>query len=304
MCEGVCTDPVGVAEAVRGLVFPTRVRRLRVAAAVSGPAVIVKRVCLPAMPDAELREAMCWEAEQYIACDLSEVQIDYHVVATRGGAAAPSIDVLLVAARRDRIEDRTAVIAQAGCEAAVLDVEACALANAYALNYPERQDPLALLIHVGRRSTVICLLEQGQLVFTRDISFGGQAHTDALVREWNVDEATADRRKHSQDFAASARDPAAAILRDVTTRIVAEITKTIDGYRASAPLEPISRIVLSGGACGAPGLAELLATECSAPVETCDPFRRIRTSKNAAPAIAAASFAVAVGLALRQERAA
>ena len=82
--------------------------------------------------------------------------------------------MLLVAAKRDRIEARAGVIARAGRPASVIDVEAFALANAYEVHYPERADPLAALVHVGRRTTVVCVLDRGQPAFARDIAFGGQ----------------------------------------------------------------------------------------------------------------------------------
>ena len=112
-------------------------------AALSGHAVIVKRLSLPAMSQAELGDAIPWEAEQYIPFDLSEVQLDYQVVnAGDRRRARTSLDVLLVAAKRDRIDDRAGVIAQTGRRPVVIDIEAFALANAYQMNYPERTDPL------------------------------------------------------------------------------------------------------------------------------------------------------------------
>lgn len=302
--DGAIADPVAVADAVRQMFQPLRMRRARVAAALSGHSVIVKRLSVPTMTDAELAEAMPWEAEQYIPFELSEVQLDYQVLGSSGASGQASLDVLLVAAKRDRIEDRASVIVQAGREPAVLDVEAFALANAYEVNYPDRQDPLAALIHVGRRTAVVCLLEHGHPAFIRDISFGGQAHTDALVRELNVDELTAERLKHGRGPTEISREHVASILRDVTSQLVAEIKKSIDFYRATAPIERLSRLELSGGASRADGLADLLSAEFGAPVDVWDPFRRIERPKGrVTDDIAGPAFAVAIGLALRQEAA-
>src|SRR6185295_2336167 len=156
-----------VSDTVSQLLDSMKVRRATVASALSGHAVIVKRLALPAMSQAELAEAIPWEAEQYIPFDLSEVQLDYQVVNQAGDAAKTSLDVLLVAAKKDRIDDRAAIIAQTGRKPAVLDIEAFALANAYEMNYPERSDALAALIHIGRGVTIVCLLEKGEPVFTR-----------------------------------------------------------------------------------------------------------------------------------------
>jgi type IV pilus assembly protein PilM len=93
-----------------------------------------------------------------------------------------------------------------------------------------------------------------------------------------------------------------AILLDVTTQLVSEISKSVDFYRATAPVEKISRIVLSGGACGAEALSQLLGHEFDAPVEVFDPFLRIgRTGRRPAALDGAGpGYAVAVGLAMRQ----
>lgn len=302
--DGAAAEPAAVSETVNQLLETLRMRRARVASALSGHAVIVKRLSLPAMSQAELNDAIPWEAEQYIPFDLNEVQLDYQVV---GGsdASKSGLDVLLVAAKKDRIEDRAAVIAQAGRRPVVVDIEAFALANAYQMNYPERTDPLAALIHVGRQMTIVCLLERGEPIFTRDISIGGQVHLDALLRDFGsagVDELGAKRILHGQFPADVDADQVATVLREASAQLVLEVRKTIDFYRATAPVERLSRVVLSGGAWEAVGLVDLLASEFGAPVDVFDPFRRVTRPGRAIGADATGpGYAVAVGLAMRQE---
>ncbi len=303
--DGATTEPLAVSEAVSGLFDALHLRRARVAAALSGHSVIVKRLSLPAMSHAELAEAIPWEAEQYIPFDLSEVQLDYQVVPGDAAAAKSSLDVLLVAAKRDRIDDRTGVIMQTGRRPVVLDVEAFALANAYQMNYPERTDALAALVHIGRALTIVCLLEGGEPVFTRDISIGGQIHLDALLREFGpqgVDEFAAKRMLRGQFPSDVHQDQVTATLREASAQLVMEVRKTIDFYRATAPVEKLSRVVVSGGGSDAAGLADLLAAEFNAPVDVFDPFRRVtRPSRAIGADVAGPAYAVAVGLAMRQE---
>jgi type IV pilus assembly protein PilM len=257
------------------------------------------------MSQAELNEAIPWEAEQYIPFDLSEVQLDYQVVGGEGAAAKNTLDVLLVAAKRDRIDDRTGVITQSGRKPVVLDIEAFALANAYRMNYPERDDALAALVHVGHGMTIVCLLENGEPVFTRDISIGGQIHLDAITRELGptgVDELAAKRILHGAFPPDLSADQVAAVLREASAQLVLEVRKTVDFYRATAPVEKVSRLVLSGGAYEAVGLVDLLASEFGAPVDVFDPFRRVtRPAKATGAEITSPAYAVAVGLAMRQE---
>jgi type IV pilus assembly protein PilM len=305
MQDGAASEPAAVSEAVQQVLKSLHLRRARVAAALSGHAVIVKRLSLPSMSEAELNDAIPWEAEQYIPFDLSEVQLDYQVVNNAGEPGKTSLDVLLVAAKRDRIDDRAGVIAQAGWRPVVLDIEAFALANAYQMSYPERTDPLAALIHVGRSVTIVCLLERGDPIFTRDISLGGQVHHDALLRDFGssgVDDMAAKRILHGQFPNDVNPEQVAAVLRDASAQLVLEVRKTIDFYRATAPVERLSRIVLSGGAWQAVGLVDLLASEFGAPVDVFDPFRRVtRSARSVGADVAGPAYAVAVGLAMRQE---
>jgi Tfp pilus assembly PilM family ATPase len=85
-----------------------------------------------------------------------------------------SVDVLLVAARKSDIEARALLVRRTGLALAALDVEAFALVNAYALNYPERSDPRTLIVHVARSVAVVCLLAHGQMIFTRDVLVSGR----------------------------------------------------------------------------------------------------------------------------------
>jgi type IV pilus assembly protein PilM len=302
MQDGAAADPESVSDAIRQVVGGLRMRRARVTAAVSGHAVIVKRLSLPAMSQGELVEAIPWEAEQYIPFDLADVQLDFQVINAGTEAAKSSLDVLLVAAKKDRIQDRTAVITRAGQQPVVLDIEAFAVANAYQMNYPERSDPLAAIVHIGRSATIVCLLEHGQLAFTRDIPLGGRLYAETLQHELGTDAATAERIQRGQVPSEVSREQVGRLLRDVGSQVVLEIRKTIDFYRTTAPIEKLSRVVLSGGAWEADGLIDLLAAEFGAPVDVLDPFRRVTRPKGSVGAeIAGPAYAVAVGLAMRRE---
>jgi type IV pilus assembly protein PilM len=152
------------------------------------------------------------------------------------------------------------------------------------------------------------VLQHGVLAFTRDIALGGQSHTDALVRDLGVDGPTAERLKFPTRplLPGVTAEQVRAILRDVTAQLVAEIGKSIDFFRTTASADRVSRVVVSGGACGAEGLSELLAAEFDASVETFDPFLGIERRRRGHPVAAGLgpAFAIAVGLALREDAAA
>ncbi len=262
----------------------------------------MKRITVPVMTEVELAGSIHWEAEQHIPFDIHEVNLDYQVL----GPADPSantMDVLLVAAKKERIADYTRVISQAGRAAVVLDVDAFALQNAYQANYGVEPAAVVALLDVGASATTINILSGGQSVFTRDISIGGNAYADALQREMNVPFAAAEQLKRGAPAHGVTVDEARPVLRAVTENVMLEIQKTFDFFKATTGVDPIDRIVVSGGASRSEGFVEAVAGRFHAPVETLDPFRRITFDARklaADPADAGATAAVAVGLALRR----
>ena len=105
-------DSTSVIDAIQRLFSEYRIKTQDVATAISGSSVIVKKIQLPSMTEQELAESIHWEAEQYIPFDIQEVNLDYQVVDP--GGAGGTMDILLVAAKKDKINDYQSVITQAG----------------------------------------------------------------------------------------------------------------------------------------------------------------------------------------------
>jgi type IV pilus assembly protein PilM len=301
--DGAIIDGAAVADAIRRL-FETRGIRTRdVAASLSGNAVIVKKITLPSMTEAELAESIYWEAEQYIPFDIQDVNLDYQVLESGDKNGSGSMEVLLVAAKKEKIADYTGVIAQAGRTAVVVDVDAFALQNAYEVNYGTDAGAVVVLLNAGAGATNINILSGDQSVFTRDVSIGGNAYTEALQRELNLPHDAADQLKRGAAVGGVTFEDARPVLRAVSENVLLEIQKTFDFFKATAASDRIDRIVVSGGASRAEGFTEMLTERFEAPVEHFDPFKRIAfdTRKlGGNPADVAPTAAVAVGLALRR----
>ena len=302
--DGAIIDGAAVADAIRRLFESRSIRTKDVAASLSGNAVIVKKITLPAMTEAELADSIYWEAEQYIPFDIQDVNLDYQVLEPADKAAANgSIDVLLVAAKKEKIADYTGVIAQAGRTAVVIDVDAFALQNAYEVNYGLEPGTVTVLLNAGASATNINILSGEQSVFTRDVSIGGNAYTEALQRELSLPYDVADRLKRGEIVEGVSFEDARPVLRAVTENVMLEIQKTFDFFKATASSDRINRIVVSGGASRAEGFTEALAERFDAPVEAFDPFKRVTFDARKLagdPAAIAPTVAVAVGLALRR----
>jgi type IV pilus assembly protein PilM len=214
------------------------------------------------------------------------------------------MEVLLVAAKKEKIADYTGVIAQAGRSAAVVDVDAFALQNAYEINYGIEAQAVIALLNAGASATNINILNGDQSVFTRDISMGGNAYTEALQRELNLPYELADQLKRGIAVEGVTFEDARPVLRAVTENVMLEIQKTFDFYKTTAASDRIDRIMLSGGASRAEAFTEMLTQRFDVPVEGLDPFKRVafdikkfqvESASDVAPTVA-----VAVGLALRR----
>jgi len=302
--DGAIIDGAVVVGAIRRLFDSRGIKTKEVAASLSGNAVIVKKISLPVMTEAELAESIYWEAEQYIPFDIQDVNLDYQILDSKDVAAAKgAMDVLLVAAKNEKIADYTGVIGQAGRTAVVVDVDAFALQNAYETNYGVEQGGVVVLLNAGASATNINILNGDQSVFTRDISIGGNAYTEALQKELNLPFDLADELKRGEAVEGATYEDARPVLRAVTENVMLEIQKTFDFFKATAASDRLHRIVVSGGASRAEGFTEMLADRFEAPVETFDPFKRIAFDAkkfNVNPAEIAPTAAVAVGLALRR----
>jgi type IV pilus assembly protein PilM len=302
--DGAIIDGGAVADSIRRLFDSRNIKTREVAASLSGNAVIVKKISLPVMTPAELSESIYWEAEQYIPFDIQDVNLDYQILDPGNGPGGKgTMEVLLVAAKKEKIADYTGVIAQAGRTAVVVDVDAFALQNAYEVNYGIEGKQIVVLLNAGASATNINIIQGDQSVFTRDVSIGGNAYTEALQKELNLPFEQADQLKRGQAVDGLSFDEAKPVLRAVTENVMLEIQKTFDFFKATAASERIDRIVVSGGASRAEGFTEMLTERFEAPVEAFDPFKRVSLDAKkfqATPADVAPTVAVAVGLALRR----
>ena len=299
--DGAIIDGTAVADAIRRLFENKAFKTKDVAASLSGNAVIVKKINLPVMTEAELAESIYWEAEQYIPFDIQDVNLDYQILDAAGDSKG-TMDVLLVAAKKEKIADYTGVISQAGRTPVVVDVDAFALQNAYEENY----DPIGVnvLLNAGASAININILSGDQSVFTRDISIGGNAYTEAVQKELNLPFESAEQLKKGQFVEGATYEEVMPVLHAVTENVLLEIQKTFDFFKATASSDRIDRIYLSGGASRVNGFAQTLGDRFGAPVEAFDPFRRIGFEPGKLGVVDAENLiptsAVAVGLALRR----
>jgi type IV pilus assembly protein PilM len=302
--DGAIIDAGSVSDAIRRVFDGNKAFKTKeVCASLSGNAVIVKKITLPVMTENELSESIYWEAEQYIPFDIQDVNLDYQILDPGTGAnARGSMDVLLVAAKKEKITDYTNVITQSGRTPIIVDVDAFALQNAYEVNYGLDAGRVVVLLNAGASAININILQGDQSVFTRDISMGGNAYTEAVQKELDLPFEAAEQLKKGIPVDGATFEEAQPVLRAVTENVLLEIQKTFDFFKATASSDQIDRIMLSGGASRVDGFREMVQERFNAPVEEFDPFRTVTWDAKKLggdSAELAATAAVAVGLAMR-----
>src|SRR6185369_5165809 len=203
--------------------------------------------------------------------------LDYQILDPGTGPdARGGMEVLLVAAKKEKIGDYTNVITQAGRTPVIVDVDAFALQNAYEVNYGvQGAGQVVVLLNAGASALNINIIEGDQSVFTRDISMGGNAYTEAVQKELDLPFELAEQVKKGIPVDGATFEEAQPVLRAVTENVLLEIQKTFDFFKASASTDQIDRIMLSGGASRVDGFREMLQERFNAPVEEFDPFRAI-----------------------------
>ena len=303
--DGTIVDAAAVVDAVRRVFDGNKALKGKdVCASLSGNAVIVKKITLPVMTESELADSIYWEAEQYIPFDIQDVNLDYQILDPgTGPESRGSMDVLLVAAKKEKIGDYTSVIAQAGRTPVIVDVDAFALQNAYEVNYGLEPDLIVVLLNAGASAVNINILQGDQSVFTRDISMGGNAYTEALQKELDLTFDAAEQVKKGIPVDGATFEEAQPVLRAISENILLEIQKTFDFFKGTASSDQIGSIMLSGGASRVDGFREMLQERFNAPVEDLNPFRTVVWDVNKLggdPLGSGPTAAVAVGLALRR----
>jgi type IV pilus assembly protein PilM len=299
--EGAVMDAGRVVEAIKELIASQKVKTKEAVLSVSGSSVIIKRVSIADMTEEELAESIKWEAEQYIPFSIDDVNVDFQKLGP--GAAEGQADVLLVAVKKDKINDYVNIVKEAGLEPVIVDVDAFALANMYELNYAMEGGATALL-NIGASVMNINILRDGVSIFTRDITGGGNRYTEALQRDAGLSYEDAERVKRGESAEGADGDRVAGIMTSVTEEIVGEIQRSFDFFRSTTGGEQVSRTLICGGCAKIHQFTQLLSERIEMAVEVVNPFQNIKVDPKHFDAAyisdAAPLAAIAVGLAIRR----
>jgi type IV pilus assembly protein PilM len=272
-----------------------------VVTAVGGRDVIVRTVTMDRMSAVDAKEVISWDADRYLPFDLNEVHLQIQLLDPRGDGA--EMDILLVAARKTLVHERSTLLAAAGLDPTVIEVDAFALSNAFEFAYPEFSDAHVVLVNIGRETTTVVVRDAGAPVATRDIAFGTRYLEDDL----------------SPLLGGSIPDVEAMLTGEVSPVPVVdgvlraqadELSMAVE-RAASTPVDGSSQAArfgaawLSGGGARIPGVQEAIARRLRTQTEIANPLKCLTMNPEVAAAIpdhGASMWMIAVGMALRTAR--
>ncbi len=296
-------DSETVMETIKSLIDNLKIRPRGTATAISGHSVIVKKAELPIMTEAELDQSLMIEAEQYIPFDINDVYLDSFILG-ESIDRSDMMDVLLVASKKEMVDDYASAIRNAGLKTMVMDVDVFALETMYEANYPDAPESLIALVDLGASMININIIKEGVPVFTRDISMGGRQLTERIQREFGVSYERAENIKIGADIVGIDLERVNYIFKMAAETYVQEIRRTLDFFLSTMVNENIERVFLSGGSARLPGLIGMLEKQTEIPVEMINPFNEVlwddKVFDSEYIAYIAPQMAVAIGLALRK----
>jgi type IV pilus assembly protein PilM len=305
--DGALMNSTAIVQAIQELMAELKVKQKEVAIGVSGHSVIIKKIAMPRMTQEELEESIQWEAEQYIPFDVKDVNIDTQILNPDANDATGQMDVLLVAAKKDMINDYTQVVSEAGLNPVVVDVDAFAVQNMFDVNYEAPSTETVVLINAGASVVNINIVSNGVTTFTRDVTIGGNQFTEEIQKQLNVSYEEAEALKCGggrADADAVVPQEVERVISGVAEQVAGEIQRSLDFYAGTAADTTFTRVYLSGGTAKIPALFKTIENRVGVPVEIVNPFKGIEIdNRRFDPAFimdVAPMAAVAVGLALRR----
>lgn len=293
-----------VADAVKRLITKSGTRSKHVAMALPASVVITKKIILPeGLSELEMEAQVEAEANQYIPFSLDEVSLDF-CVAGPSSSSAGDVDVVIAAARKEKVQDRQALAEVAGMVPVVLDVETNA-ARLAASRLIERLpgkgvDAIVALFEIGATNTTLQVLRNDEVLYERDQVFGGAQLTQLIVRQYGFSNEEAEAKKRNGELP---DDYQSVVLHPFVETLAQEIGRALQFFFTSTPYNRIDHILLAGGAAALDGLAGAVKTHTGFPASVANPFEGMTLARGVREQRMlreAPSYLTACGLAMRR----
>jgi type IV pilus assembly protein PilM len=297
-----------IVSTIRNVLREKNIRTRRVVFSVSGQSVFTRFVKLPPVDESKVVQIIQYEAQQNVPFPIDEVIWDYQLV---GNTQQGELEVVLLAIKSDIIEELNEGVESAELRTETVDVAPMALYNAVRYNEGDTEG-CTMVVDIGARTTNLLFLEKNR-VFSRSIPIAGNAITQSVAAEFNIPFLEADQLKRSKGFVAlggAYAEPGdeqqarvSKIIRNVMTRLHAEVARSINFYRSQQGGSAPSRMLLSGGTSILPYTDRFFQEKLQIPIEYFNPFRNVDIDPSISReelARCAHFFGEVVGLGLRK----
>ena len=291
-----------VGDAIKRAVARSATRARHAAAAVAGSAVITKVIPMPAdLDEDDLESQVELEAVNYIPYPIEEVNLDFEVLGPMPGNA-DMLQVLLAASRSENVEARIAALELGGLAAKVVDVEAFAIENAFALladSLSAPRDGIIAMVDTGATMTTLNILRNGRSLYSREQVFGGKQLTDEVMRRYGLSYEEAGLAKRQGGLPESYE---IEVLEPFKEAMVQQVSRLLQFFYAGSEFNRVDQIVLAGGCASIPGIAEMVEEQLGVPTVVANPLAQMTLGPRVqAHALAqdAPALMIACGLALR-----
>ena len=271
--DGEILNSSALSDALKTVLKESSIKAKNVCCSLAGAFVIIKHISIPKVDARELEDQVFWEAEQYIPFDMKEISLAFEVVSEDSGGG--KMDILLVAAKKDFIEKRIALLQEQGLQTEIVDVDVLALANVFWENYELSEGNAAVLVDIGANLTKVNIVSKDATLFTRDIAVGGKNLTTEIQNKLGVSFDEAEVLKVDAANAEQAPAELQPIIAAVSENIALEIRRSLDFFTSSSTQHTVSGIYLCGGSSKIPGLSAMLGEMLGLPIEFLNPFQRI-----------------------------
>jgi type IV pilus assembly protein PilM len=302
--EGEMMDQSLVIEGIQECMTKAGITQKDVITAVSGRAVIVKKVVMDKMNPDDAKEAIFWEAEQHVPFDIDDVCLDFQVL--KEDVGANQMEILLVAAKKEMVNTHANIVRDAGLSPRIIDVDSFAVQNAIESASGGEGGLVTGLINIGSDVTNINIVQGNIPYFTRDLSVGSNVFIEAIQRNLGVDFDEADAML-SGDRGIEDEERFNTVIAEAADEISMGIERSISFLKTAGDAEQIDEVVLSGGGARIPGLKEILSEKHGIEFRVNDAISRIDRTDNLFEDAGddmervGPLLTVALGLALRRE---
>lgn len=296
--EGEVMDPGVVAEAIQAAMTAAGVSSKEVVCAVGGRDVIIKKIQIERVKEQQARELMRWEAEQHVPFDMESVELDFQILDP--DAEGLEMNVLLVAAKRELVDNKVRVLTDAGLKPAIVDVDAFALHNAFELNHPDAMEGMVALINIGHDVTNINILEEGVPILTRDLTLGTRHFREALQKERGMGADDADKALQGNDRSPNVDAVIETKGEEIAVGVERAVAFIASNTRGGAT---VRAVYTCGGGSRIPGLTEALGARLRIESQRANPLAALAVRDGAMDNLTtddvAALLMLPIGLALR-----